>query len=83
MLCDSLRVTMMIDNRMRSMINLNFSLVDRDLISIAEDRSDFLEWLESCVREREQRHKATDQTENDEEEIKLPTDGSAIWCQWL
>ncbi len=64
---------MMIDDTVGSMVDLNLSLVNGDLVCVAKDRSNFFQRQEPSVRESEEHNEAANESEEDEEQIELPT----------
>ena len=74
----TLLLPMMIHDGMSRMINLDFLLVDGNLVRIAENSSNFLEWEPTCVWKDKQEYKTTDERQYDEDKIVLPSDVSAI-----
>lgn len=62
-------VVVMVDDRVSRKVDFKISLVDGDLVFVAEDRSNLFQWQAIGVREVEPHEGATDDSWYDEAEV--------------
>lgn len=67
--------SMMINNGVAVLVNLNLPLVDSDFVRVAEDGGDFFQREAIGVGEREEHDHAADGAGDEKDEVEFPADG--------